>query len=253
MNALKAEEDVANIMHLASDMGWPFVKAFKSNDLESFINGVVKSGVEDIIMATLTTVILVTPTDIEDFGETQAGGSFERFEVWRNRRIMMSASTNNSHREEVLKEYRRRHPQLMEYQSPSDVINEEGVTKEDVQKATMAFSMAEARLQFAVESLESVKETGISVDDSVEGDTENGEKNGASVSVEEEKEVDRLSEVAESSQMNALKAEEDVANIMHLAEQAVTFEVEATKHVNDAKIALERAEKLHELEGFMCL
>ncbi|KAF9599999.1 hypothetical protein IFM89_002472 [Coptis chinensis] len=159
-----------------------------------------------------------------------------------------------------------------------DVINEEGVAKESVQKATMAFSMAEARLQFAVESLEAAKETGISVDDSVEGDTENGKINGASVSVEEEvllvaqdeivncrnnlekcqselsrlqskkeemqKEVDRLSEVAERAQMNALKAEEDVANIMHLAEQAVAFEVEATKRVNDAEIALERAEKL---------
>ena len=40
-----------------------------------------------------------------------------------------------------------------------------------------------------------------------------------------QKEVDRLNEVAEKAQMNTLKAEEDVANIMLLAEQAVAVEL----------------------------
>ncbi|KAF2282573.1 hypothetical protein GH714_043202 [Hevea brasiliensis] len=43
--------------------------------------------------------------------------------------------------------------------------------------------------------------------------------------------------------MNALKVEEDVANVMLLAEQAVAFELEAAQRVNDAEIALQRAEK----------
>ncbi|PIA34232.1 hypothetical protein AQUCO_03800075v1 [Aquilegia coerulea] len=160
-----------------------------------------------------------------------------------------------------------------------DVINEEAVAKEAVQKATMALSMAEARLQLAVESLEVAKETSVASEDTTVSDTENGRVSDASSSLSEEeeallvvqdeimecknilassetelrrlqekkeelqKEVDRLSEAAEEAQINALKAEEDVANIMLLAEQAVAFEVEAAKRVSDAEIALQRAEK----------
>ncbi|KAH1130084.1 hypothetical protein J1N35_001462 [Gossypium stocksii] len=57
------------------------------------------------------------------------------------------------------------------------------------------------------------------------------------------KEVERLKEVAENAQMDALEAEEDVANIMLLAEKAVAFEVEATQRLNGAEIALKRSEK----------
>ena len=58
-----------------------------------------------------------------------------------------------------------------------------------------------------------------------------------------QKEVDRLNEVAEKAQVNALKVEEDVANIMLLAEQVVAFELEATQHANDVEIALQRVAK----------
>ncbi|KAF5195741.1 K(+) efflux antiporter 2, chloroplastic-like, partial [Thalictrum thalictroides] len=161
-----------------------------------------------------------------------------------------------------------------------DTINEEAVAKEAVQKATMALSMAEAKLQLAVKSLEVEKETSIASEDTTVNDVENGSVSDASSSLSEkeeallvaqdeivncknilasseaelrrlqgkkeelQKEVDRLSEAAEEAQINALKAEEDVANIMLLAEQAVAFEVEAAKRVSDAEIALQRAEKL---------
>ncbi|XWS77073.1 hypothetical protein CRYUN_Cryun01aG0231200 [Craigia yunnanensis] len=152
-----------------------------------------------------------------------------------------------------------------------DIVNEECVAKEAVQKATMALSLAEARLQVAVDSFEPLKEENDSLESSGESDMEIDvrEENGALLAAQDEirgcqeklvnceaelrhvlskkeelqKEVDRLNEVAEKSQMDALKAEEDVANIMILAEQAVAFELEATQHVNDAEIALQRAEK----------
>ncbi|XP_059651442.1 K(+) efflux antiporter 2, chloroplastic [Cornus florida] len=159
------------------------------------------------------------------------------------------------------------------------LVDEESVAKETVQKATMALSLAEARLQVVAESLEAAKERDVSVEASGENalEYETGgeeskllkEKEEALLVAEDDirqcqstlanceaelrllqskkeelqKEVDRLNEVAEKAQMNALKAEEDVATIMLLAEKAVAFELEATQHVNDAEIALQRAEK----------
>ncbi|OMP00436.1 hypothetical protein COLO4_12675 [Corchorus olitorius] len=152
-----------------------------------------------------------------------------------------------------------------------DIVNDEFVAKEAVQKATMALSLAEARLQVAVDSFESFKEENDSPDSSGESDVEIDVRkdNVALLAAQDEirecseklanceaelrqlqskkeelqKEVDRLNEVAEKAQMDALKAEEDVANIMLLAEQAVAFELEATQRVNDAEIALQKAEK----------
>ncbi|GMI99037.1 K+ efflux antiporter 2 [Hibiscus trionum] len=139
-----------------------------------------------------------------------------------------------------------------------DVVNDECIAKEAVQKATMALSLAEARLQVTTDS---------SGESDVEIDV--GEDNGTPLAAlyqirecqeklanceaelrhlqskkeELQKEVDRLNGVAEKAQMDSLKAEEDVANIMLLAEQAVAFELEATQRVSDAEIALQRAEK----------
>ncbi|KAF3953981.1 hypothetical protein CMV_020625 [Castanea mollissima] len=152
-----------------------------------------------------------------------------------------------------------------------EIVHEECIAKEAVQKATMALSLAEARLQVAVESLDAAKRGNDSLEGSRESDRENNfdEKKKALLVAQEEikecqenlancevelrrlqskkeelqMEVDRLNEVAEKAQLNALKAEEDVANIMLLAEQAVAFELEATQCVNDAEIALKRAEK----------
>ncbi|XP_031503599.1 K(+) efflux antiporter 1, chloroplastic-like [Nymphaea colorata] len=58
-----------------------------------------------------------------------------------------------------------------------------------------------------------------------------------------QKEVDRLSEVAEKARQRTVQAEEDVAEIMLQAEQAVAIELEATQRVNDAEIALQKLEK----------
>nr|POE78219.1 k(+) efflux antiporter 2, chloroplastic [Quercus suber] len=152
-----------------------------------------------------------------------------------------------------------------------EIVNEECIAKEAVQNATMALSLAEARLQVEVESLDAAKRGNDSLEGSRESDEENNideEKKALLVAQEEMKEcqknlancevqlrrlqskkeefqmeVDRLNEVAEKAQLNALKAEEDVANIMLLAEQAVAFELEATQRVSDAEIALQRADK----------
>ncbi|XP_010934716.1 K(+) efflux antiporter 2, chloroplastic [Elaeis guineensis] len=144
-----------------------------------------------------------------------------------------------------------------------EIVSEENIAKEAVQKAIMALSMAEARLQLAIRALSFNMEQAGSPETSMSNEEE------ALLSAQEEtedcraclanceaelrriqarkaelqKEVDRLSEVAEKAQLDALKAEEDVANIMHLAEQAVAYELEATQHVNDAELALQRAEK----------
>ncbi|CAH8273616.1 unnamed protein product [Arabidopsis lyrata] len=150
-----------------------------------------------------------------------------------------------------------------------ETVDEECVAKEAVQKATMALSLAEARLQVALESLEgegyntsevsedSDARDGVKVKEeallSAKADIKECQENLASCEEqlrrlqikkdELQKEVDRLNEAAERAQISALKAEEDVANIMVLAEQAVAFELEATQRVNDAEIALQRAEK----------
>uniref|UniRef100_A0A7C8YHH8 Cation/H+ exchanger transmembrane domain-containing protein n=1 Tax=Opuntia streptacantha TaxID=393608 RepID=A0A7C8YHH8_OPUST len=160
-----------------------------------------------------------------------------------------------------------------------EVVNQELNTKEAVQKATMALSLAEARLQVALESVKtsrsgSLPSEGLAGSDSDNQDREEvtnllkQEEESLLASEEEIKEcklalekceaeltrlhhkkvellteVDRLREVAEQAQMNALKAEDDVANIMLLAEQAVALELEAAQRVHDAEIALQRAEK----------
>lgn len=148
--------------------------------------------------------------------------------------------------------------------SIQEFIGEEDIAKEAVQKATMALSMAEARLQLAIEASASRKESTELADSSLQSDDdeellsaqekikeckaslENCETELRKVhnkKAELQKEVDRLSEVAEKAQLDALKAEEDVANIMLLAEQAVAFELEATQRVNDAELALQKTEK----------
>ncbi|KAJ6801020.1 K(+) efflux antiporter 2, chloroplastic-like [Iris pallida] len=148
--------------------------------------------------------------------------------------------------------------------SIQEFIGEEDIAKEAVQKATMALSMSEARLQLEIEASNSRKECSHLVGSSL-GNDEDEELLSAREEIKQckaslenfetelrkvqnkkaelQKEVDRLSEVAEKVQLDALKAEEDVANIMLLAEQAVAFELEATQHVNDAELALQKAEK----------
>lgn len=152
-----------------------------------------------------------------------------------------------------------------------ETVDAEVVAKEALQKATMSLSFAEARLQVVVESLEVAKRE--SDTDEVLGDQETesdikkeeealldaqehikkcqenlshceAELQHLQIKKDElQKKVDRLNKIAEQAQLDALKAEEDVANIMLLAEQAVAFEVEATQRVNDAEIALQKAEK----------
>ncbi|XP_038878214.1 K(+) efflux antiporter 2, chloroplastic [Benincasa hispida] len=155
--------------------------------------------------------------------------------------------------------------------SVQQIVNEEYAAKEAVQKATMALSLAEARLQVAIESLELAKggndfpETSIDSEGTIDGKEEREMLLVAQEDIKEcranlencdaelkrlqskkeelQKEVDRLNELAEKAQLNALKAEEDVANIMQLAEQAVAFELEAAQRVSDAEIALQKVEK----------
>ncbi|KAI5421664.1 variant 2 [Lathyrus oleraceus] len=152
-----------------------------------------------------------------------------------------------------------------------EIVSEEFIAKEAVQNATMALSLAEARLQVAIESLQVVSDDNGSVRDSNESDGGNGivhegkERLVAQEDIKEcqtslasceaelkrlqskkeelQNEVSMLHGMAEKAQLNAVKAEEDVTDIMHLAEQAVAFELEAAKRVNDAEIALQRAEK----------
>ncbi|KAK9901467.1 hypothetical protein M0R45_002098 [Rubus argutus] len=50
------------------------------------------------------------------------------------------------------------------------------------------------------------------------------------------------------AQLNALKAEEDVTNIMLLAEQAVALELEAAQRMNDAEIALQEQRNLSPIQ-----
>ncbi|GER40053.1 glutathione-regulated potassium-efflux system protein [Striga asiatica] len=155
-----------------------------------------------------------------------------------------------------------------------EVVNEEAIAKEAVQEATMALSLAESRLQVTIDSLKLAKETNGSTKASTELDSEYGR--GEESSEEEallaaqqdikesqqhlanyeaelrrvqsrkeelQKELERLNAVAEQVQFDASKAEEDVANIMLSAEQAVAHELEAAQRVDDAEIALQRAEK----------
>jgi hypothetical protein len=145
-----------------------------------------------------------------------------------------------------------------------EIIGKEDDAKEAVRKATMALSMAEARLQLASEALDakrgSVGQLEVSLDDVEEEALASAQEEikGCQASLakcEEElrrvqgkkmelqKEVDRLTELAERALLDASKAEEDVSNIMVLAEQAVALEMEAAKRANDAELALQKAEK----------
>ncbi|MED6221502.1 K(+) efflux antiporter 2, chloroplastic, partial [Stylosanthes scabra] len=152
-----------------------------------------------------------------------------------------------------------------------EIVGEEFIAKEAVQKATMALSFAEARLQVAMESLEVAKgaynppSQGAkeSNDDEdileeeqllvvAQEDIKECQSNLAnceselrylqSRKEELQNEVNKLHEIAEKAQTNAVKAEEDVANIMLLAEQAVADELKAAQAVNDAEIALSKAD-----------
>uniref|UniRef100_A0A0D3G1W0 DNA mismatch repair protein MSH3 n=1 Tax=Oryza barthii TaxID=65489 RepID=A0A0D3G1W0_9ORYZ len=145
-----------------------------------------------------------------------------------------------------------------------EIISKEADAKEAVWTATMALSMAEARLQLASEALDakrgSVGPMEVSIDDVEEealasAQEEIKECQESLSKCEEElrriqekkmelqKEVDRLTELAERALLDASKAEEDVANIMVLAEQAVALEMEAAQRANDAELALQKAEK----------
>ncbi|XP_073125827.1 K(+) efflux antiporter 2, chloroplastic [Henckelia pumila] len=156
-----------------------------------------------------------------------------------------------------------------------EILNEEASAKEGVQKATSALSVAEAKLQdlvnshkiatekigFSKYSEENDSEFEIEGEESSEEETllaaqhditkcqehlvncEAELRRVQSRKEELQKEVDRLNEVAEQSQNKVSKAEEDVANIMLLAEQAVAHELDAAQRVDDACIALQRAEK----------
>ncbi|KAK9742934.1 hypothetical protein RND81_03G206500 [Saponaria officinalis] len=161
-----------------------------------------------------------------------------------------------------------------------EIVNQELSAKEAVQKATMALSLAEARLQVAIESVEAARKKSGRGEDYVRNNSENdNEEEVAELLRDEEEglqfaqaeiteckldlekcegeltrlqrkkeelqvEVDRLNKVAEKAQLNALTAEEDVAKIMILAEKAVAFEIEAAQRVGDAEIALQKAEKI---------
>ncbi|KAI3449177.1 hypothetical protein Pfo_005842 [Paulownia fortunei] len=136
-----------------------------------------------------------------------------------------------------------------------EIVNEEAIAKEGVQKATMALSLAEARLQVPVDSMKIEKENNgfpkaskkAILSMKVEGKNQQiarAELRRVQNRKEElQKEVDRLNQVAEQAQINASKAEEDMGNIMLLAEQAVVYELEAAQRVDDAEISLQRAEK----------
>ncbi|KAJ1273528.1 hypothetical protein BS78_06G287900 [Paspalum vaginatum] len=145
-----------------------------------------------------------------------------------------------------------------------EIISKEADAKEAVQKATMALSMAEARLQLAAEALDAKRGSVGPMEVSFEGVEEEALTSSQEEiedcravlmkceeelrriqdkKVELQKEVDRLTELAERALLDASKAEEDVANIMVLAEQAVALEMEAAQRANDAELALQKTEK----------
>uniref|UniRef100_A0A0D9ZSL9 DNA mismatch repair protein MSH3 n=1 Tax=Oryza glumipatula TaxID=40148 RepID=A0A0D9ZSL9_9ORYZ len=145
-----------------------------------------------------------------------------------------------------------------------EIISKEADAKEAVRTATMALSMAEARLQLASEALDakrgSVGPMEVSIDDveeealaSVQEEIKECQESLSKCEeelrriqekkMELQKEVDRLTELAERALLDASKAEEDVANIMVLAEQAVALEMEAAQRANDAELTLQKAEK----------
>ncbi|KZV21821.1 Glutathione-regulated potassium-efflux system protein kefB [Dorcoceras hygrometricum] len=176
-------------------------------------------------------------------------------------------------KDEVAKAWGHVHDALSKAQ---EVLNEEASAKEDVQKATTALSVAEVKLQDLLNSQKIASEKigfpkySEENDSDIEIEEEKSSEEEAALLAaqhdltkcrehlvnceaelrmvqsrkeELQKEVDRLNEVAEQSQIKVSKAEEDVANIMLLAEQAVAHELEAAQRVDDAYIALQRAEK----------
>ncbi|KAJ0483859.1 putative regulator of K+ conductance, cation/H+ exchanger, NAD(P)-binding domain superfamily [Helianthus annuus] len=147
------------------------------------------------------------------------------------------------------------------------IENEEIAAKEAVQNATMALSLSEDRLKLALDSLELAKESlnpvgeigeleeavVIAHEDIRDCRVTLANCQGALTQLQNKKdalqrEKDVLKELADNVQKAALKAEEDVADIMLLAEEAVAFELEAAKRVNDAEIALQKAEKKHSVQ-----
>ncbi|MFS7932445.1 putative regulator of K+ conductance, NAD(P)-binding domain superfamily [Helianthus anomalus] len=140
--------------------------------------------------------------------------------------------------------------------SIEEIVKEEGPVKEAIKRAKMALSLAEARHQVALESenenlnsLEEEKALLAAQKDMKECSAKLEDCEKALIRLqnrkdEVQKEVVTLNDVAEKAQTDALKAEEDVANIMLLAEEAVALELEALKRVNDAEIALQKAEKV---------
>ncbi|KAK4794776.1 hypothetical protein SAY86_012770 [Trapa natans] len=152
-----------------------------------------------------------------------------------------------------------------------EVVKEETAAKEAVQTAIEALSLAEARLQVARESLRIARGEKNTFVWSEELDEDSGAREGQDALLVAEEdirdcqtnlsnceaelrslqgkkeglqtELNRLNEFGEKARLNALKAEENVADIMLLAEQAVAFELEAAKRVSDAEIALQRAER----------
>ncbi|KAJ0797603.1 putative regulator of K+ conductance, cation/H+ exchanger, NAD(P)-binding domain superfamily [Helianthus annuus] len=140
--------------------------------------------------------------------------------------------------------------------SIEEIVKEEGPIKEAIKRAKMALSLAEARHQVALESengnlnsLEEEEALLAAQKDMKECSAKLEDCEKALIRLqnrkdEVQKEVVTLNDLAEKAQTDALKAEEDVANIMLLAEEAVALELEALKRVNDAEIALQKAEKV---------
>ncbi|GJW47929.1 K(+) efflux antiporter 2, chloroplastic-like protein, partial [Tanacetum coccineum] len=144
--------------------------------------------------------------------------------------------------------------------SIEEIVKEEDPTKEAIQRAKMALSLAEARHQVALDSLEVAKERNgdllkeeetllLAQKDMKECrvNLEICEKAFSRLQDKKEelqREVVLLNELAEKAQTDSIKADEDVANVMLLAEEAVAFELEAMKRVSDAEIALQKAEKI---------
>ncbi|KAH6767421.1 K+ efflux antiporter 2 [Perilla frutescens var. hirtella] len=160
-------------------------------------------------------------------------------------------------------------------QDIQEVINKEVIAKEGVQNAALALSFAEARLQVLFESMKIDNENNRlpkaskEIDSGYEGGAEESNEEEAVLAAQQDiqeykdhlanceaelrmfqdrkdelqKEVDRLNQVAEQAQINASRVEEEVANIMLLAEEAVAYELLAAQRVDDAEISLQRAEK----------
>ncbi|KAG0462003.1 hypothetical protein HPP92_020479 [Vanilla planifolia] len=107
-----------------------------------------------------------------------------------------------------------------------------------------------ARLNSTMFEQKAQKELPVMLETTELGEDKEGIRSAQERKKEEmQKEIDKLSEFAEKSQLNALKAEEEVNNIMLLAEQAVAFELDVAQRVNDAELALQKAEKINEEEA----